>query len=85
MSRRSRSRRSRTQRIVPAAERATPIAPPAPEVARRGGTTTASGQRAQRIVERETPYIAAELRRIVAVAAACFGLLAVLAVIDRLA
>ena len=37
-----------------------------------------------RYVERESPLLAAELLRVLGVAATCFGLLAVLVVIDRL-
>jgi hypothetical protein len=37
-----------------------------------------------RYVERESPLLAAELLRVLGVTATCFGLLAVLTVIDRL-
>lgn len=37
-----------------------------------------------RYVERESPLLAAELMRVLGVTATCFGLLAVLTIIDRL-
>jgi hypothetical protein len=35
-------------------------------------------------VERQTPYLRSEMRRVGVVSAVCFGMLAVLAVVDRL-
>lgn len=67
--------------------------PPSPTYARQHGEPTevpAAGQRRQtqsrpaRIVEREAPYLIAELRRIGLVTATCIGMLAMLVIVDRL-
>ena len=44
----------------------------------------AQDQRPLRYVERESPFLKAELLRVLSVTAACFGLLGVLVVVDRL-
>lgn len=44
---------------------------------------TRAAARPSRLVEREAPYLIAELRRIAMVSAACLGLLALLVVVDR--
>jgi hypothetical protein len=41
--------------------------------------------RPARLVARETPYLRAELRRILGVTATCIGLLVVLVIVDRMA
>lgn len=46
--------------------------------------TSRQDARPLRYVERESPLLAAELMRVLGVTATCFGLLAVLAVIDRI-
>ena len=45
---------------------------------------SARDRQPQEYVEREAPYFRHELLRVAGVSAVCFGLLAVLAVIDRL-
>lgn len=45
---------------------------------------SAAMSRPARLVAREMPYLRTELRRIAGVTATCIGLLAVLAVVDRL-
>ena len=81
MSRRSR-RRTRSPRSLPPQP-----GQPALDAA-AGGTSPAprssAPDRPQRILDRDTPYIAAELRRIAYVTVACTGLLVALAVIDRI-
>lgn len=55
-----------------------------------GGATAAPPERRSqavrpaRLVEREAPYLIAELKRIAMVTATCVGLLALLVVVDRL-
>jgi hypothetical protein len=45
---------------------------------------SAQDARPARYVERESPFLAAELMRVLSVSAVSFGLLAVLVVVDRL-
>lgn len=84
MPRRPRARRSRPRRNLPPT-------PPQPGVAgstvessasRRG--RIAASERPRRLIERDAPYIAAELRRIVMISTACIGLLVLLVLADRL-
>lgn len=67
--------------------------PPSPTYGRAGAAATATpapGERRQtqsrpaRIVEREAPYLLAELRRIALVSGTCIGMLVMLVVVDRL-
>lgn len=67
--------------------------PPSPTYGRTAGaaaSTPVAGERRQtqsrpaRIVEREAPYLIAELRRIGLVTATCVGMLAMLVIVDRL-
>ncbi len=48
------------------------------------GAVSAQDARPARYVERESPFLAAELMRVLSVSAVSFGLLAVLVVVDRL-
>jgi hypothetical protein len=41
--------------------------------------------RPARLVEREAPFLKAELRRVATISSVCFGLIGALVVIDRLA
>ena len=84
MPRNPRSRRRRPPRRLPprppaGARAVTAARPPAD-----GGTSVATETRPERLVERETPFLRAELRRVAAVSSVCFALLAVLVVVDRL-
>jgi len=56
----------------------------APRVEEPGTHVSRRDARPIRYVERESPLLAAELLRVLGVTATCFGLLAVLAVIDRI-
>lgn len=67
--------------------------PPGPTYGRASSSATAApapGERRQtqsrpaRIVEREAPYLLAELRRIALVTGTCVGMLLMLVVVDRL-
>ena len=62
------------------------VAPPSPAVsdqpARRAAAPVMS--RPARLVEREAPYLIAELKRVAFVSGTCIGLLALLVVIDRM-
>jgi hypothetical protein len=44
----------------------------------------AASERPTRLIERDAPFVVAEVRRIAMVSAACFGLLVVLVAVDRL-
>ena len=86
MPRRPRSRRSRGRRTLPA--RPPGVGAPAaataiaqPRVARRA---TAASERPARLIERDAPFLLAELRRILLVSGACLGLLVALVAVDRL-
>ena len=46
--------------------------------------STAAETRPERLVEREAPYLVAELRRVLTVTAVCTALLAALVAVDRL-
>ncbi|MGE0229600.1 MAG: hypothetical protein AB7I38_07195 [Dehalococcoidia bacterium] len=66
--------------------------PPSPTYAHAAGAATAptaserrpAQSRPARIVEREAPYLLAELRRIALVTGTCVGMLVMLVVVDRL-
>ena len=75
------------------ARRRLPPRPPSPPGSPAGAPTagapaappaTAAGLRPERLVEREAPYLVAELRRVATVTAVCAGLLAALVAVDRL-
>jgi len=55
----------------------------APRVEEARASTNRRDSRPVRYVERESPFLAAELLRVLGVTATCFGLLAVLTIIDR--
>ncbi len=84
MPRRPRTRRNRPRRNLPPA----PTVPGAPQTSadlqpsRRA--RIAASERPRRLVERDAPFLAAELRRIGVITAACFGLLLLLVLADRL-
>jgi nitroreductase len=61
-------------------------APAEPEEAPRTAATSRSARasRPAAYIARQTPYLYGELRRVVLTSAACFGLLALLIVVDRL-
>jgi hypothetical protein len=75
-----RTPRRRTPRRLP--PRPTYTGAPAVEAEPR--RVSARDARPQRYIERESPYLAYELRRVLGVTSVCFGLLAVLTVVDRL-
>ncbi len=85
MPRRPRGRRSRSRRTLPPRPPSVGL-PPAVAAAsgqpraRRG----AASERPARLVERDAPFLIAELRRIALVSAACLGLLLMLVAVDRL-
>ncbi len=85
MPRNSRARRRRSP----------PRLPPRPPAEAQSATTeraagltapesTLRGTRPERLVERDAPYLASELRRVASVSAACLALLALLIAADRL-
>ena len=85
MPRRPRSPRPRGRRTLPAR----PPSVGAPAVAaggelRGGRRSLAASERPLRLIERDAPFLLAELRRIVLVSGACFGLLVALVAVDRL-
>ena len=55
----------------------------APQVAQPNDHMNRRDARPIRYVERESPLLAAELLRVLGVTATCFGLLALLTIIDR--
>lgn len=73
-------RRRLTRRVAP--PRPTYEGAPAPEVTDRHETR--ESLRPVNYVAREAVNVKMELRRVAAISATCFGLLAILAVIDRL-
>ena len=78
MSRRSRRQRNRPRRNpLPAPP---PPGPPSPGVA---GARTSASERPRRLLERDAPFIGAELLRIAMITAVCGGLLVLLVLIDR--
>ena len=84
MSRRSRRQRSRPRRNAPPAP-----PPPGPPVLEAGGlrastARAASSERPRRLIERDAPFIASELRRIAMISGVCGSLLVLLVLIDRL-
>jgi hypothetical protein len=60
-----------------------PTYPGAPHVEEPSHALNRRDTRPIRYVERESPLLAAELLRVLSVTSTCFGLLAVLTVIDR--
>ena len=85
MPRNPRRRRPSTRRSLP--PRPTyKDAPETPEDERPQRRTSRRRERAAQTEyeARETPYLPAELRRVLGVTAACAGLLGVLAIVDRL-
>ena len=86
MPRRPRGRRSRGRRTPP--PRPPTVGVPAVATATtQPGTrrrASAASERPARLIERDAPFLLGELRRIMLVSAACFGLLVVLVVVDRL-
>ncbi len=73
-------RTPRSQRRT--AQRRTP--PPPRRTAAFGAPPPAPASRTERLIARDAPYLGAELRRIAVVSGACFGLLGLLVVVDRL-
>lgn len=73
-------RRRRTPRRLPPR----PTYSGAPEVETAAPVVTSQDDRPARYVERESPFLAAELRRVLSVTIVSFGLLAALVVVDRL-
>ena len=73
-------RRRRTPRRLPPR----PTYSGAPEIEDAPRAATAQDERPLRYVERESPYLAAELRRVLSVTFVSFGLLLALVVVDRL-
>ncbi len=59
-------------------------APVAEEVEERQPSTSARASRPAVYIARQTPYLFGELRRVLLTSAACFGLLVLLIVVDRL-
>ena len=84
MPRRPRARRNRPRRNLPPA----PPVPGAPQASAQTQPSrrarVAASERPRRLVERDAPFIAAELRRIGLITAACFALLVLLVLADRL-
>ncbi len=80
MSRRSRRQRSRPRRNPP------PGPPPPPTATAPGAPVarTAASERPQRLIERDAPFLRAEMLRIATISAVCGGLLVLLVLIDRL-
>lgn len=73
-------RRRRTPRRLPPR----PTYSGAPEVEGDAPAVTVLDERPLRYVERESPYLSAELRRVLSVSIVSFGLLVALVVVDRL-
>lgn len=73
-------RRRRTPRRLPPR----PTYSGAPVVEGTVTVASAQDQRPARYVERESPFLAAELKRVLSVSLVSFGLLAALVVVDRL-
>jgi len=87
MPRRPRSQRSRARRTLPAR----PPSVGVPAVATAAGTqpraarrASAASERPTRLIERDAPFLLAELRRIVLVSGSCLALLVALVAVDRL-
>ncbi len=79
MPRRPTSRGPVARRSLPPRPTYEPAAAGAPTPDRRNAMS-----RPARLVEREAPYLMAELKRIAMVSGTCIGLLALLVVVDRL-
>ncbi|MQA00690.1 MAG: hypothetical protein GEU80_15425 [Dehalococcoidia bacterium] len=80
---RSRRRTERARRLPPRPTyRGAPVATVEAEDVPRVSRSSA-GQAARR-VEHDSPYLINELKRVAAVTAACFGLLGVLVIVERL-
>ncbi len=84
MPRRPRSQRSPVRRRLPPRPTFPGAQPAESEPAQQTRSASRARVRPLRLVEREAPFVAAELRRIGLVAGACGGLLALLVVVDRL-
>ena len=78
---RKRRARRRPARAPAVAQSAAPATAAASAVTRESAT---AGTRPERLVEREAPYLGAELRRVATVSAVCLALLALLVAVDRL-
>ena len=83
MPRNPRRRRRRPPRRLPPRPPAGARAVAAPR-APTAGDASMTETRPERLVEREAPFLGAELRRVAAVSGVCFALLAVLVAVDRL-
>ena len=84
MPRRPRTRRNRARRSPRSSPPLPGVARPSadPQPSRRA--RVAASERPQRLLERDAPFVAAELRRILLISSACFGLLVLLVLADRL-
>lgn len=71
-------RRRQTPRRLPPRPGAPSVAPSA-----SAGTASARESRPARLVEREAPYLRAELRRVFSLSAVSLALLALLVIVDR--
>ncbi len=84
MPRNPRSRRRGPPRRLPPRPSAGAPAVTAARPPADSGTAIASETRPERLVERNAPFLGAELQRVAAVSSVCFALLALLVVVDRL-
>lgn len=80
MPRSSRRRESRRRPPPRPTYRGAPVDEATPATTRRAARNTAQAQH----IARQTPYLVGELRRVALTSIACFGLLVVLVVVDRL-
>ncbi len=78
------SRRSRRQRNRPRRSALPGPPPPGPPTPNAPAARTAASERPRRLLERDAPFLGAELVRIAMISAVCGGLLALLVLIDRL-
>lgn len=76
MPRNPRSRRRRLPRRLPPR--------PGAEAGQASGAQAREDTRPARLVEREAPFLKAELRRVATVSGVCFALLGALVLLDRL-
>jgi hypothetical protein len=84
-----RSRRTRIPRRLPPRPTYGTGAPVGPVAVDEAGQPRSRGavarlERSSRQIERDTPIVMAELKRVAGVSSVCFGLLIVLAIIDHL-
>jgi len=85
MPRNSRARRRRRPpRLPPRPQAEAQSAAPVRTTTLAAPESTLTGTRPERLVEREAPYLATELRRVASVTAVCLALLALLIAADRL-